>query len=124
MMKKTVKGILSVLLVLTMVFALAACSQNINQPNGKYVIDSVEASGVSMSLDALGITDDQRSSMYIQFNSDGTGTLCAMGEEENFNWEGNTMVSPDDPDQPVNFTFADNKVTVEESGVKMTFVHE
>ena len=34
------------------------------------------------------------------------------------------MVSPDDPDQPVNFTFADNKVTVEESGVKMTFVHE
>ncbi len=77
-----------------------------------------------MSLDALGITDDQRSSMYIQFNSDGTGTLCAMGEEENFNWEGNTMVSPDDPDQPVNFTFADNKVTVEESGVKMTFVHE
>ena len=86
MMKKTVKGILSVLLVLTMVFALAACSQNSNQPNGKYVIDSVEASGVSMSLDALGITDDQRSSMYIQFNSDGTGTLCAMGEEENFNW--------------------------------------
>lgn len=124
MMKKTVKGIVSILLVLTMVFALAACSQGSNQPNGKYVIDSVEASGISMSLDSMGITADQRSSVYIQFNSDGTGKLCAMGEEEEFNWEGNTMTSPDSPDVPLTFTYADNKVTVEQDGAKMTFVHE
>ena len=124
MMKKTVKGFVSILLVLTMVFALAACSQGSNKPNGKYVIDSVEASGISMSLDSMGITEDQRNSVYIQFNSDGTGTLCAMGEEEAFNWEGNTMVSPDAPDEPLTFTYADNKVTVEQDGIKMTFAHE
>lgn len=124
MMKKTVKGIVSILLVLTMVFALAACSQESNKPNGKYVIDSVEASGISMSLDSMGITEDQRNSVYIQFNSDGTGKLCAMGEEEEFNWEGNTMVSPDSPDEPLTFTYADNKVTVEQDGVKMSFAHE
>lgn len=124
MMKKTVKGFVSILLVLTMVFALAACSQNSNQPNGKYVIDSVEASGVSMSLDSMGITEDQRNSVYIQFNSDGTGTICAMGKEQAFNWEGNTMTSPDVPDVPVTFTYADNKVTVEQDGIKMTFAHE
>lgn len=124
MMKKTVKGFVSILLVLTMVFALAACSQGSNKPNGKYVIDSVEASGISMSLDSMGITEDQRNSVYIQFNSDGTGTLCAMGEEEEFNWEGNTMVSPDSPDEPLTFTYADNKVTVEQDGVKMSFAHE
>lgn len=124
MMKKTVKGFVSILLVLTMVFALAACSQGSNKPNGKYVIDSVEASGISMSLDSMGITEDQRNSVYIQFNSDGTGKLCAMGEEEEFNWEGNTMVSPDSPDEPLTFTYADNKVTVEQDGVKMSFVHE
>lgn len=124
MMKKTVKGFVSILLVLTMVFALAACSQGSNKPNGKYVIDSVEASGISMSLDSMGITEDQRSGVYIQFNSDGTGKLCAMGEEEEFNWEGNTMVSPDAPDEPLTFTYADNKVTVEQDGVKMTFAHE
>lgn len=124
MMKKTVKGFVSILLVLTMVFALAACSQGSNKPNGKYVIDSVEASGISMSLDSMGITEDQRNSVYIQFNSDGTGKLCAMGEEEEFNWEGNTMVSPDSPDEPLTFTYADNKVTVEQDGVKMSFAHE
>lgn len=124
MMKKTVKGFVSILLVLTMVFALAACSQESNKPNGKYVIDSVEASGISMSLDSMGITEDQRNSVYIQFNSDGTGKLCAMGEEEEFNWEGNTMVSPDSPDEPLTFTYADNKVTVEQDGVKMSFAHE
>ena len=124
MMKKTVKGFVSILLVLTMVFALAACSQGSNKPNGKYVIDSVEASGISMSLDSMGITEDQRNSVYIQFNSDGTGKLCAMGEEEAFNWEGNTMVSPNAPDEPLTFTYANNKVTVEQDGVKMTFAHE
>lgn len=124
MMKKTVKGFVSILLVLTMVFALAACSQESNKPNGKYVIDSVEASGISMSLDSMGITEDQRNSVYIQFNSDGTGKLCAMGEEETFNWEGNTMVSPNAPDEPLTFTYANNKVTVEQDGVKMTFAHE
>lgn len=124
MMKKTVKGFVSILLVLTMVFALAACSQGSDKPNGKYVIDSVEASGISMSLDSMGITEDQRSSVYIQFNSDGTGKLCAMGEEETFNWEGNTMVSPNAPDEPLTFTYANNKVTVEQDGVKMTFAHE
>ena len=124
MMKKTVKGFVSILLVLTMVFALAACSQGSNKPNGKYVIDSVEASGVSMSLDSMGITEDQRNSVYIQFNSDGTGTICAMGKEQAFNWEGNTMVSPDVPDVPVTFTYVDNKVTVEQDGIKMTFAHE
>ena len=95
-------------------------------PSGRgiYVIDSVEASGISMSLDSMGITADQRNSVYIQFNSDGTGTLCAMGEEEAFNWEGNTMTSPDSPDEPLTFTYADNKVTVEQDGIKMTFAHE
>ena len=85
-----------------MVFALAACSQGSNKPNGKYVIDSVEASGISMSLDSMGITEDQRNSVYIQFNSDGTGKLCAMGEEEEvYEKMGPTVPTPSAPPKSV-----------------------
>ena len=116
-MKNAAKKITAALLVVVMVFALAACSgcNGSKGPEGKYTLSSIEADGMKLDPAALGM---DTSSIYIQFNADGTGELSAMGETESFTWEGNKMTSQG---ETVEFQFSGNTVTVEDDGTKMIF---
>ena len=116
-MKNAAKKITAALLVVVMVFALAACSggNGSKGPEVKYTVSSIEADGMKLDPAALGM---DTSSIYIQFNADGTGELSAMGETESFTWEGNKMTSQG---ETVEFQFSGNTVTVEDDGTKMIF---
>lgn len=116
-MKNAAKKITAALLVVVMVFALAACSggNGSNGPEGKYTVSSLEADGMKIDPAALGM---DTSSIYIQFNADGTGELSAMGENQSFTWEGNKMTANG---ETVEFQLSGNTITVEEDGVKMVF---
>ena len=116
-MKNAAKKITAALLVVVMVFALAACSggNGSKGPEGKYTLSSIEADGMKVDPAAMGM---DTSSIYIQFNADGTGELSAMGETESFTWEGNKMTSQG---ETVEFQFSGNTITVEDGGTKMVF---
>ena len=116
-MKNAAKKITAALLVVVMVFALAACSggNGSKGPEGKYTLSSIEADGMKIDPAAMGM---DTSSIYIQFNADGTGELSVMGEAKSFTWEGNKMTSQG---ETVEFQFSGNTVTVEDDGTKMIF---
>ncbi len=112
-MKRTMKVLLSALLIVSLIACLAACGGK--GPSGTYTLDSMEAEGVTMDAEALkGIMEAS-----ITFNSDGTGTLDLMGQSEEFTWKGNTMTSSDGED--MKFECKGNTITLEEDGAKMVF---
>ncbi len=108
------KKITAMLLVLVMVFALCACGGQ-KGPNGTFKLTGLEMNGEDYSeyLSMLGY--DQYS---ITFNSNGTGTLDAGGSSISFTWDSSNL---DDGTDKIPYTFSGNSVSIETSGVKMTF---
>lgn len=86
-------------------------------PSGVYVLDSMEAEGVtidSTQLETLGII------AYIEFFEDGTGTLASIqGDAEDFTWEEGTIFSDGDK---LSYTLDGDTLTVEEEEGTMIFI--
>ena len=108
------KRIAALLLVLAMVFALCACGGR-SGPNGTYKLSGLKMDGQDYSqyLSMLGY--DQYT---IVFNSDGTGRLSGGGSNVSFKWDARYL---DDGSDKIPYTFSGNSVTIETSGIKMTF---
>lgn len=113
-MKRTMKVLLSALLIVSLIACLAACGSK--GPSGTYTLDSMEAEGMTMDAEALKGFGMEAT---ITFNSDGTGSIDLMGQSEEFTWKGNTITSEDGED--LKFDFDGNTITMEEDGAKMVF---
>lgn len=110
------KKVISALLIVTLLVCFVACGSK--GPSGRYEFVSAEASGMTFtaeSLAAMGLEMD----MYIQFNSDGTGNLSAMGEEESFTWKDNVMT--DSTGSEMTFELDGKTIIIEQDDVKLVF---
>ena len=110
------KRVISVLLIVTLLVCFVACGSK--GPSGRYEFVSAEASGMTFtaeSLAAMGLEMD----MYIQFNSDGTGELSAMGESDTFTWKDNVMT--DSTGESITFTQDGDTISIEADDMKLVF---
>ncbi len=109
------KKIVAMLLVLVMVLALCACGGGKAGPNGSYKLTGIKIDGEDYSsyISMLGYD-----SYTITFNSDGTGKLVGDGSNISFKWDSSII---DDGVDKIPYTFTDNSVSFETSGVEMTF---
>lgn len=114
-MKKTMKIMLSALLIVSLLACLVACGGGSKGPSGKYTLVSMEAKGMSFDEDTLKTLGME---ITIEFNDDGTGSLNFMGDSEDFTWKDGKMTA-DGEDVP--FDFSGNTVTIEQDGAKMVF---
>ena len=112
-MKRTAQILLSVLVILSILACLAACGSK--GPSGTYKLVSMEMDGEELDADMI---EEFGMEITITFNSNGTGTLNAMGEKEEFEWKGNTMTVDGEEST---FKLDGNKLTIEEDGTKMVF---
>ena len=86
-------------------------------PDGVYVLDSIEAEGVTMDAAQL---KDLGINAYIEFFDDGTGTLATVtGEAEDFTWEDGTIFSDGDK---LTYTLDGDTLTVKEEEGTMVFI--
>lgn len=113
-MKKTMKIMLSALLIVSLLACLVACGGS-KGPSGKYTLVSMESDGMTIEGDTLKSLGME---VTIEFNDDGTGTVDFMGEAEDFTWKDGKMIS-DGEELP--FTFSGDTVTIEQDGAKMVF---
>lgn len=86
-------------------------------PEGRYALIEVTVSGTTFSGDDL--TASGLSDAYIAFRADGTGELSAMGETEEFTWEGTVMT--DSIGETQTYTYDGTYVSIEQGGIAMTF---
>lgn len=110
------KKVISALLIVAMLVCLVACGSK--GPNGRYDLEKAEMEGMSFtaeSLAAMGLEMD----MYIQFNSDGTCIMSAMGETEELTWEGTTLT--DSTGESMDFVQDGDTITISANGVSLVF---
>lgn len=112
-MKRTAKILLSVLVILSILACLAACGSK--GPSGTYSLVSMEMDGETIDADLLKTLGMEAT---ITFNADGTGKVNLMGEKEEFEWKGNTIIADG---EEITFKLDGNKLTLEEDGQKMVF---
>lgn len=125
-MNKTMKLALCLILVLSTVLCMAACGGDKDSIAGKYIVYSMEMSGLTVegemletALAASGMTVED---MYIQLNDDGTGTMTSMeGETSEMAYADGKIWSVDEPEEKVNFSVKGGKLTLEVEGIKMVF---
>lgn len=113
-MKRTMKVLLSALLIVSLIACLAACGSK--GPSGTYTLASMESEGMTLDAEALKSFGMEAS---ITFNSDGTGSIDLMGQSEEFTWKGNKITSSDG--EEITFQFSGGTITMEEDGAKMVF---
>ena len=110
------KNLLAILMCLVMVFCSVAYAES-TAPDltGEWVLDSIEAMGMSMKPSMMGLT------MTMTVNADGTVVLDSNGEKEEATWtqEGDKLIVEEDA-----FTYVDGKLTATEEsmGATMYFV--
>jgi len=110
------KNLLAILMCLVMVFCSVACAES-TAPDltGEWVLDSIEAMGMSMKPSMMGLT------MTMTVNADGTVVLDSNGEKEEATWtqDGDKLIVEEDA-----FTYVDGKLTATEEsmGATMYFV--
>ena len=93
-MKKAMKVLLSLTLIVALALTMVACGGG--KPEGKYILKSMKLDGKEMPLkEAQKAANMKEDSMYIEFNSNGKGTLCMPDGDEvvpmEFTWKGNTI---------------------------------
>lgn len=113
-MKRTMKIMLSALLIVSLLACLVACGGS-KGPSGKYTLVSMEAEGMSFDEDTLKTLGME---ITIEFKDDGTGSLDFMGETEEFTWKDGKMISDG---EELSFDYSGNTVTIEQDGAKMVF---
>lgn len=113
-MKRTMKIMLSALLIVSLLVCLVACGGG-KGPSGKYNLVSMESDGMTIDGDTLKSLGME---VTIEFNSDGTGTIDFMGESEDFTWKDGKMIS-DGEELP--FDLSGDTLTIEQDGAKMVF---
>ena len=113
-MKRTMKIMLSALLIVSLLVCLVACGGS-KGPSGKYNLVSMESDGMTIDGDTL---KSMGMEVTIEFKDDGTGTIDFMGESEDFTWKDGKMIS-DGEELP--FDFSGDTVTIEQDGAKMVF---
>ena len=122
-MKNTMKITISLILVITLLSALCGCGV-VGKLSiaGKYKLVSIEASGITMDIDALKTyLGEEALNMYIELKADGTGYMSALDEEAEIAWADGQIWPKDDPDDKASFTVEDGVLTLEAEGTKLIF---
>ena len=84
------KRVLSILLVLAMILALAACAKQEAEPvdySGTYDVIRIDAGSDSVSEEALQSLREQGFEAVMSFASDGTGLMSIIGQENDFTYD-------------------------------------
>ena len=113
-MKRTVKAVLSLLVIVSILCCFAACGSG-DEPSGTYTLVSMDADGMSVDkdeLETMGIT------AKITFNSDGTGEVDLFGEVEEFTWEDGTI---DSNGEELSYELDGDTLTMEKDGEVLVF---
>lgn len=113
MMKRTAKIALSLLVILSILACFAACGSKV--PSGKYNLSKMDAEGFSMDADML---KEYGMEITIEFNSDGTGTLTMMDDEEDFEWKDNKIIADG---EEMTFKLSGSTLTIESEEGTMVF---
>ncbi len=119
-MKKTLRMILATVLVLSLVLCLAACGDKGVDISGKYTLVSMEAEGMTVEGEMLESILGEMD-MYVKLNRDGTGEMSVMGETAEMEYKNGKIWPVEEPDEKVDFTVEDGKLTLEVEGAKMVF---
>ena len=116
-MKKTFKAAFCLLLVLTLALSLAACNDDIS---GRYILVSVSMNGNTFTAQQLKDHIANQDEMYLELNSDGTGTMAYLGDITDMKWEGNE-IWPANNVAKATFTVEGNTLTMEMKAVTLVF---
>lgn len=117
-MKKIMKVMLCLTLIAALALTMVACGGS-KSPEGKYVLKTLRADGDEADAqDALATKGLDASSMYYEFNKDGTGKAGNNGQEVDFTWEGTTMKFAEGS---IDFEFKDGAVVIGEDGVEFVY---
>jgi hypothetical protein len=118
-MKKKLVVLMAVVLIVSS-FAMTACGG----PNvaGKYLLDSAETEGLTITsdqLEAFGLTDT-----YIELKSNGSAVIAFSGEEASAKYtvKGTTLSLTNDDEAAYNAKIDGDTITLEEEGATMYYV--
>ena len=125
-MKKYLRGILCLMLVLSMVACFAACGAA-ELEAGTYYFVSMTKDGETQTVEDLekeleGTGVSVKDMLYLQVNDDGTAVLCFMGEKQELKWDAENMWPADkDGTNKSGYTYEDGEITLSSEGYSMTF---
>ncbi|MBP5224271.1 MAG: hypothetical protein J6Z38_01635 [Lachnospiraceae bacterium] len=115
------KRVLSILLVLAMIFVLAACSSK-SEPidyTGTYDVVKIEAGDSSASEEDMQALRDLGFDAVMSFASDGTGLMSIGGQESDFTYDAETgIIHLNGADSKMEFN-ADGQLLVTDGGGTM-----
>lgn len=117
-MKKSVKMILCIALVLSMLLCFAACGGS--DIAGKYTLTSLTSDGTTLDLAAIQqvLGGDL---FYVELKADGTGTMNMAGEVVAMSWANGQMWAVGEEDVKIPFTVEDGVLTMEQDGQTLVF---
>ena len=119
-MKKFMRGMLCLMLVLCMMMCFAACDEEKRDKSiaGTYYFLEMTIDGETYDREMMEEIGMDYKDMYIKFNKDGTGKLVTDDSTEEFEWDDEVI---DDGIEPIEYTYKNNKITIEYEGVEMVF---
>ena len=116
------KRVLSIVLALIMILALAACTKEAAEPvdyTGTYDIIKIEAGDMSASEEDLQALRDLGYEAVMSFASDGTGLMSVAGQENDFTYDAeNATINMSGADSKMEFN-ADGQLVVYDNGGTM-----
>ena len=120
-MKKTLKRILCLTLVLSMVLCFAACGKEEEDVTGRYDLVSMygEDGGVAMEDMVALLGEDFE--MYIELKDDGTAVMNIYGETMDLEWQDGQIWPAEEPDSKAPFTVEGTALTIEEESLTLVF---
>jgi hypothetical protein len=117
-MKKTVNAVLSLVLVLGVVFTLAACGINVA---GRYELTTMEIDGQVIDIERMKILVGEDLEMYIELREDGTAILKMNEEITDMLWADGKIWPKHNTAEVSSLVIDGTVLTMERNGTKMIF---
>jgi hypothetical protein len=135
-MKKTIKFVLCIVSLLSVLFCFGACDSGDAKPTervpvvkeymiGRYELQSIEWSNGTVATDkTLQEAEDAMGDMYVELFRDSTAQLSLYGQINDMEFSEDQMWQIDFEDNSYEFSVKNGKVTLEKAGDTYIFVKE